>query len=173
MIWGQYNDFEIWCVQKWDLAKSCSHGRERAFCALFIEITLFSRFGDDLRPVRRFWDLVCSKVGFCQTCSAWPKTCVLYIFHRTRTAFLIWRWFGASSTILWSSVRSSDTLRKLARYGPKRAYCERFTEIALLFRFGDDLRPVRRFWNMVCGNVTLCENLLCNLLRRAPNEYPS
>ena len=32
-----------------------AHGTERAFCALFKEITLFSRFGDDLRTVRRFF----------------------------------------------------------------------------------------------------------------------
>ena len=30
------------------------HGPKRAFCALFIEIAQFSRFGDDLRPYDDF-----------------------------------------------------------------------------------------------------------------------
>ena len=40
------------------------------FCALFIEIALFFRFGFgfgfDLRPVRQFWHLLCGKVSFYQ-----------------------------------------------------------------------------------------------------------
>ena len=53
MISGQYGDFEIWCAQGDILPKLAPYGRKRAFCELFVEIELFSRFGDDLRRVGR------------------------------------------------------------------------------------------------------------------------
>ena len=34
--------------------KRSLHGLKRALCARFKEISLFSRFGDDLRPVGRY-----------------------------------------------------------------------------------------------------------------------
>ena len=53
--------------------KLAPHGRERAFCALFIEITLFSRFGDDLRPVRGFEIWCAQKWDFAKLAPHGPK----------------------------------------------------------------------------------------------------
>ena len=119
------------------------HGSKRAFWALFIEVVQFPRFGDDLRPPRRFWGLVCSKVTFCQNCYPRPQTYVLCTFHRNSTVFTIGRWFEASTTItttLRSCVLKSEILPKLAPHGPERAFCALFIEIAQCSRFCDYLR---------------------------------
>ena len=103
---------------------------------------------------------------FAKTCSVRPQTCVLWTFRWNGTVFPIWRWFEASRTNLRSSLRQNEILLKRALPGPKRAFCTLFEEIELFSRFCDDLRTVRRFWVLVCGNVRFC----LNFLRTTPNE---
>ena len=46
--------------------KRAAHDLKRAFCTIFIESALFSRFEENLRPVWRFWQLWRSKMRFGQ-----------------------------------------------------------------------------------------------------------
>ena len=46
--------------------KRAAHDLKRAFCTIVIKSALFSRFGENLRPVWRFWELWRSKMRFGQ-----------------------------------------------------------------------------------------------------------
>ena len=46
--------------------KRAAHDLKRAFCTVFMESALFSRFKENLRPVWRFWELWRSKILFGQ-----------------------------------------------------------------------------------------------------------
>ena len=46
--------------------KRAAHDLKRAFCTIFMESALFSRFEDNFRPVWRFWELWRSKMRFGQ-----------------------------------------------------------------------------------------------------------
>ena len=46
--------------------KGAAHDLKWAFCTIFMESTLFSRFGENFRPVWRIWELWCSKMRFAQ-----------------------------------------------------------------------------------------------------------
>ena len=67
--------------------KRAAHDLQRAFCTIFKESALFSRFEENLRPVWRFWELWRSQIRFSQNGCAWPEKSVLYNFHRKRTVF--------------------------------------------------------------------------------------
>ena len=46
--------------------KRAAHDLKRAFCTIFMEGALFSRFGKNFQPVWRFWELWRSKMRFDQ-----------------------------------------------------------------------------------------------------------
>ena len=46
--------------------KRAAHDLKRAFCTIFMESALFSRFEENIRPVWRLWELWLSKMRFCQ-----------------------------------------------------------------------------------------------------------
>ena len=62
---GPRDDFENFHAQKYDLAKTCCAWPEKNVLYNFLmESALFSSFGENLRPVSRFWELWRSKIRF-------------------------------------------------------------------------------------------------------------
>ena len=94
MIWGQYDDFEIWYAEKWGFAKSCS-ARPQAF--VFSHFREKSHFFPDLVMIWGQYDhfeiWYAEKWDLAKTCSERPQTCVLCTFLVNRTVLPIWRWF--------------------------------------------------------------------------------
>ena len=167
---------------------------------------LFPRFGENLRPVWRFWQLWRSKMRFGQnvlrmtwnerfvqfswkahcfpvleriwgqcddfdnfdalkcdlakTCCGWPETSVLYNFHEKRTLSPFWREFKASATILTTLTLQNAICPKRAAYDLKRAFCTIFMKTALFPRFGENLRPVWRFWQLWRSKMRFGQNVL-------------
>ena len=112
---GPRDDFENFHAQKYDLAKTCCAWPEKNVLYNFLmESALFSSFGENLRPVSRFWELCAQKSDLAKTCCAWPEKRVSYNFLWKRTVFLFWREFQASFTIL-------KTLTLKNAISPKRA----------------------------------------------------
>ena len=56
------------------------HDLKRAFCTIFMKTALFSRFGENLRPVWRFWELWRSQMRFGQNVvrMTWKKRLVQF-----------------------------------------------------------------------------------------------
>ena len=72
-IWGQCDDFENFDPHKCDLAKTCCAWPETTVSTIFMESAMFSLYGENLRPVWRFWQLWRSKMRFDQNvlCMTW------------------------------------------------------------------------------------------------------
>ena len=171
-----------------------------------MESALFSLFGENLRPVWRFWQLWRSKMRFGQnmlrmtwnerfvqfswkahcfpfleriygqcddfdnfdalkcdlakTCCVTPETSILYNFHEKRTLSLFWREFEASVTILTTLTLKNAIWPKRAAHDLKRAFCTIFMESALFSRFGENFRPVWRFWQLWRSKMRFGQNVL-------------
>ena len=142
-IWDKCNEFENFDAHKCDLAKTCC-----AWPAIFMKSALFARFGENLRPVWQY------------TCSAWPEKSVLSNFHGKRTVFPFWRAFEASFTILRTLTVKNAIWPKRAARDPKKGCCTIFMKSALFFLFGENLRPVWRFWQLWRSQTRFGQNVL-------------
>ena len=167
---------------------------------------LFPRFGENLRPVWRFWQLWPSQMRFGQnvllmtwkerfvqfswkahsfssfarisgqcdyfenfdaqtcdlakTCCAWPENSVLSNFHGERTVFPFWRDFGASFPILRTLTVKNAIWPKRAAHDLKKGFCTIFMKSALFSLFGENLRPVWRFWQLWRSQIWFGQNVL-------------
>ena len=86
-ISGQCDDFENFDAQNAIWTKRVAHDLKRALCTIFIKSALFSLFGENFRPVWRFWELWRPKCDLAKTCCAWPEKSVLYNFYKKRPVF--------------------------------------------------------------------------------------
>ena len=100
------------------------------------------------------------KCDFAKTSCAWPETSVLYNFHEKRTVFPFWRQFETSLPILRSLTLTNTIWVKPAAHDLKRAFCTIFIKNALFPRFGENLRPVWRFWQLWRPKMRFGQNLL-------------
>ena len=80
--------------------KRAAHDLKRAFCTIFMESVLFSRFERISGQFDDFENFDAQKCDLGKTCCAWSEKSVLYNFHEKRTVFPFWREFEASVTIL-------------------------------------------------------------------------
>ena len=185
-ISGQFDDFDNFDSQKCDLAKTCCAWPETSVLYNFHETRTLSPFWREFEgsvtilttltlknaiwPKRAAHDL---KRAFCttfmksaqkcdlaKTCCAWPETSVLYNFHEKRTVFPIWRAFQASVTILTTLTPINAIWPKRAAHDVKRAFCTIFMKSALFSRFGENLRPVRQFWQLWRLKMRFGQNVL-------------
>ena len=120
----------------------------------------FCRFEENLRPVWRFWQLWRSKCDLAKPCCAWPEKSVLYNFHEKRTVFPFRREFGTSVTILITLTLQNAIWPKRAPDDLKRGFCTLFMKSALFPRFGENLRPVWRFWELWRSQIWFGQNVL-------------
>ena len=63
-IWGQFQDFKKLTLRNATWPKRAAHDLKRAFRTIFMTSALFSLFGENFRPVWRFWELWGSKMRF-------------------------------------------------------------------------------------------------------------
>ena len=140
--------------------KRAAHDLKRAFCTIFRKSALFSLFGENFRPVWRFWELWRPKCDLAKTCCAWPEKSVLYNFYKKRPVFSFWREFQTSVTILRTFTLKNPVWPKRAAHDMKRAFCTIVMESALLSRFEENFRPVWRFWELSCSKMRFGQNVL-------------
>ena len=101
------------------------------------------------------------KCDLAKTCCAWPEKRVLYNFYGKRTIFSFWREFEASVTILTTLTLKNAIWPKRAPHDLKRAFCTIFMESAMFSLFGENLRPVWRFWQLWRSKMRFDQNVLC------------
>ena len=100
------------------------------------------------------------KCDLAKTCCACPEKSVMHNFYGKRTVFPFWREFQASVRILRTFTLKNAIWPKRAAHGLKRAFCTIFMQIALFFRFEENLRPVSRFWELWRSKTRFGQNVL-------------
>ena len=100
------------------------------------------------------------KCDLAKTFSAWPKKSVLYNFHKKRTVFTTSRELEASMTILTTLTLKNAIWPKRATHDLKTAFCTIFMKGALFCLFGENLRPVWRFWQRWHWKMRFGQNVL-------------
>ena len=100
------------------------------------------------------------KCDLAKTCCAWPEKSVLYNFNGKRTVFPFWRDFQASVKILRTSMLKNTIWAKPPAHELKRAFCTIFMESALFSLFGENFRPVWRFWELWRLKMQFGQNVL-------------
>ena len=100
------------------------------------------------------------KCDLAKTCCAWPEKSVLYNFYGKCTVFPFWREFEASFTIFRTLTLKNAISPKRAPHDLTRAFCTIFMESALFSRFGENFRPVWRFWELWRPKMRFGQNVL-------------
>ena len=100
------------------------------------------------------------KCDLAKTCCAWPEKSVLYNFHGKRTVFPSWREFQPSFASLRTLTVKNAIWPKRAAHDLKRAFCTIVIKSALFSRFGENLRPVWRFWELWRSKMRFGQNVL-------------
>ena len=128
--------------------KRAAHDLKRAFCTIFMENTLFSRFEETLRLVWRLGELWRSKMRFSRNVlrMTWKERFVQFSWKAH--CFPFWREFQAKVTILRTLTLQNAIWPKRAAHDVKRAFCTIFMEGALFSRFRENFRPRWRFWEL-------------------------
>ena len=106
---------------------------------------VFKRIWDKSNDFEKFDP---QKYDLGKTSCAWPETSVLYNFHGKRTVFSFWGQFQASLTILTTLTLKNAIWPKRAAHDLKRGFCTIFMKSVLFPRFGENFRPVWRFWQL-------------------------
>ena len=140
--------------------KGALHDLKDRFCTIFMTNALFSPFGENLRPVWRFWELWRHKCELAKTCCSWPKKRVLYNFYGKRTVFPFRREFETSVTIFRSLTLKNAIWPNRAAHDLKRRFCTIFIISALFCLLGKIFRPVWRFWELWPSQMRFCQNVL-------------
>ena len=124
----------------------------KAHCFLFLE-RIWGQCDD-------FENFDAHKYDLAKTCCAWPEKSVSYNFHGKRTVFPFLREFEASVTILTTLTLTNAIWRKPGAHHLKRAFCTIFMDRALSSFFGENLRPVWRFWELWRSQMRFGQNVL-------------
>ena len=159
-ISGQFDEFENFDAQKCDLAKTCCAWAETSvlynfhrkrtvfpFCREFeasVTILRTLTLTNAIWPKRAAHDL---KRGFCTI--SWKAHCFPF-FERSQV----------SVTILTNLTLTNAIWPKRAPHDLKRGFCTIFMESALFSRFGENLRPVWRFWQLWPSQMRFGQNVL-------------
>ena len=128
--------------------KRAAHDLKRTFVQFLWKARSFSL-------LKRIWDKCddfenfdAHKCDLAKTCCSWPEKRVLYNFHEKRTFLPFWREFEASVTILTTMTLRNAKRPKRAPHDLKRGFCTIFMESAPFSHFGENVRPVWRFWQL-------------------------
>ena len=128
--------------------KRAPHDLKRAFCTIFMESALFSRFGREFQASVTILKTLTRKCDLAKTCCAWPEKSVLYNFHGKRTVFPFWREFQAT----W---RFWELWRSKMRFGKT---CCAWPEKSVLYNFHGK-RTVFPFWREFEASFTILRTL--------------
>ena len=155
MIWGQYDDFEIWCAQKWDFAvwcaqkwdfakTCCARPQKCVMCTFCRNRTVFHYLAMIWGQYDDFADLVCGKSEILSKLAPHgPKRsfCTLFveIAHCLPDLAMISGQYDDFE--IWCAAKVGFCQTLLCTFRPKRAYCTLFVDNRTIFH---DLA-------MICG----------------------
>ena len=154
-IYGQCGDFDNFDAHKRDLAKTCCVWPETSVWYNFHGKRTVWPFWREFQASVTNWQLWCSKMRFGQNVLR-----MTYNFHEKRTVCPFWKEFGTSVTILRSLTLTNLISPKRAAHDLKRAFCTIFMKSAPCFRFGENFRPVWRFWELWRSKIRFGQNVL-------------
>ena len=159
-ILGQCDDLESFDAQKCDLAKSCCASPEKSGLYNFHKKRTVFFFGENLRPVWWFWQLWRSKMRFGENLlrMIWKERFVQFSWKAH--CFPVFKRISSQWTILTTLTLTNAIWRKPAAHDLKRAFCTIFMERALFSFFGENLRPVWRFWELWRSQMRFGQNVL-------------
>ena len=159
-IWDKCDDFENFDAHKCDLAKTCCawpknnvwynfHRKHTVFPFLrefqaSVTILTTLTLKNAIWPKRAAHDL---KRGFCT------------IFMKSALFLPSWREFEASVTILTTMTLRNAKRPKRAPHDLKRGFCTIFMESAPFSHFGENVRPVWRFWQLWRSEMRKGQNM--------------
>ena len=134
--------------------KRAAHDLKGAFCTIFMEGALFSRFDENFRPKWRFWELWRSKMRFGQNVlrMTWKER--FGQFHKKTHCFPDLKRISGQC----DDFKNFDALNcaPFFCFQEKRmtwkAHC--------FFRLEDNLRPVSRFWEICRSKMRFGQNVL-------------
>ena len=140
--------------------KRAAHDLKRAFCTIFIKRALFTLFEENLRPVWRFWELSCSEMRFGQNVlrMTWKERFVQFWWKAH--CFLVSKRISGQCDDFENFDAQNAIWPKLAAHDLKRAFCTIFIKSALFFLFGENFRPVGRFWELWHSKMRFGQNVL-------------
>ena len=138
---------------------------------LFMEGALFFRFEENFSPVLRFWELWRWKMRFGQNVlrMTWKERFVEFFYENcSKTVLfmegaLFFRFeenFWASFTILRTLTLTNAIWPKRVPHDLKRALCTSFMKSALFSLFGENFKPVWRFWELWRSQMRFGRNVL-------------
>ena len=151
--------------------KRAAHDMKRAFCTIFMESELLARSEKNLRPVWRFWELWRSKMRFGQNVLrmtwnerfvqfSWKANCFARSEENFRPVWRFWElWrskmrFGQNVLRMTWAFCENDEKRNVS------PFCTIFMKSAMFPRFGENLRPVWRFWQLRRSKMRFGQNVL-------------
>ena len=158
-ISGQCDDFENFHAQNAIWPKRASHDLKNAFCTIFIETALFSvlkrisAHGDDFENFNAY------KCDLAKPCSAWPERQFCTIFRKSAlfpVLKTIWRQCDDFENF---DAHECD-LAKTCFPWPKKSVLLQFSWKAHFPRFGENFRPVWRFWELWGLKMRFAQNVL-------------
>ena len=128
--------------------KRAAHDLKRAFCTIVIKSALFSRFGENLRPVWRFWELWRSKMRFGQNVlrMTWKERFVQFSWKAH--CFPVLKRISAQFCEFENFDGQKCDLAKTCCAWPEKSVLYNFHKNALFSPFGENFRPVCRFWEL-------------------------
>ena len=153
-ISGPRDDFENFDAPKCDLTKTCCAWPEKSVLDNFHEkravFPIWKEFQASVTILRTLTLRNAHSFSVLKKC-AWPEK---------RTLYPLWREFEASFTNLRNWPPKNAIWPKRAAHDLKRAFCTIFMESALFSSFGENLRPVSRFWELWRSKIRFGQNVL-------------
>ena len=153
-ISGPRDDFENFDAPKCDLTKTCCAWPEKSVLDNFHEkravFPIWKEFQASVTILRTLTLRNAHSFSVLKKC-AWPEK---------RTLYPLWREFEASFTNLRNWPLKNAIWPKRAAHDLKRAFCTIFMESALFSSFGQNLRPVSRFWELWRSKIRFGQNVL-------------
>ena len=148
-ISGQCDDFENLTLKNAIWPKRAAHDLKRAFCTIFMEGALFSRFGENFRPAWRFWELGRSKMRFGQNvlCVTWKERFVPFSW-KTHCFSPLKRIWGQFHDFKNFGAQKSDLAKTCCAWPEKR----------VLYNFLRK-RTVFLFWREFQASFTILKTL--------------
>ena len=140
--------------------KRAAHDLKRAFCTIFMKSALFSLFGENFRPVWRFWELWRSKCDLAKTCCAWPEKSVLYNFYKKRTVFpLLERISDQCDDFENFDAQKCDSAKTCCAWAEKSVLYN-FYKKCTVFPFWREFQASGRFWELWRSKMRFGQNVL-------------
>ena len=141
---------------------------KRAICTIFIKSALFSLFGENLRPVWRFWELWRSKMRLGQNvlCMTWKERFVQFSWKADCFPVLKRIW-GKCNDFEKFDLQKCDYAKTCCSWPEKRVLYSFHNKRTFFCLFGEIFRPVWRFWQLWRSKMRFGKKRAAHDLKRA------